>query len=187
MTAKRSDDTTVAAETSRARFERIKSEVQLLTAKQRRDLITLLGGADATASAETNDTAPAVSVFYAAIVEVLRDSVAIDSAPPLAIAMRSLGTDIKRAASAFDVFAQKHFAVDVVGGRVSARTMQVLQHRALAGITLAYMRSNSTPVSLRSLVQQCGNVALIFDSMFPGYCAAGLAHLVMSSRQARDV
>lgn len=180
MTAKRPDDTTVSAETSRARFERIKGEVQLLTPKQRRDLITLLGGEDAAASAETSDAAPSIGVFYAAIVEVLRDSVAIDSAPPLAVAMRSLGSDIKRASSAFDAFALKHFRVELNAGRLSTRTLRVMQHRLLAGVVLSYMRSNSTPVSLRSLVQQCGNVALIFDSMFPGYCAAGLAHLVMS-------
>jgi hypothetical protein len=173
MATKRDSNT----ETPRARFERIKGEVLLLTAKQRAEIVSLLGvctddATPTTRAAGTDDSN--MALVYGAVASAIEVMVAVpSSAAPFRVAMTTMSADIRKATAACDLLLAHH-TTDAL--RKVERTG--LYHTC-ARIVLAHMRRTSIPITMRTLMQQLANVASIMDDAFPGYANAGLLRVVL--------
>lgn len=173
MATKRDSNT----ETPRARFERIKGEVLLLTAKQRGEIVSLLSvctddAPPPTRAAGADDSN--MALVYGAVVSAIEVMVAVpSSSAPFRIAMTTMSSDIKKATNACDLLLSNHTS-DAL--RKIERTG--LYHTC-ARIVLAHMRRTSIPITVRTLTQQLANVASIMDDSFPGYANAGLLRVVL--------
>ena len=173
MTKANTQDLT--AESSRARFERLKGELLNVTGPQRKALFALLGvdpDPDTLDVEKSIVGQPNVPLLYDAVCVVLQAAIPTFRAGPLSV-MRGLRIDLNRAANTLD---------GVFEGNTSSQPLQRTERYALylfcLRLVLQHMRSASIPLTTRTLVQQCAHVAIIIDDAFPGYASSGLLRIV---------
>lgn len=177
MTMKTQNEGTLAAETPRARFERLKGELLSITPAQRRTLSALLGAdaaSDTSQDGELNVGPPTVPLFYTALTTYLESAIPAYRAPPLAIAARSTRGELARAVIAVDAVLGQHAPPGL------HQPQRLACYHFVVRLVLAHMREEAIPVTLRTVIQQCVNAALVLDDAFPGYAKANLLRIVFS-------
>lgn len=158
---------------SRARFEQVKSATMSLTAKQRRELLALLGGIEAQEQ-KPAERANARLLYEEAASVLLK--VTAHHLAPFDVVKARIGKDLAAASDAFDLFlCERHT------GKMRLRPAErIACYHYLLEVIVRYMHAASIPLTLRTLLQQALNVGLIVDHAFPGYAQAGLLPVVIS-------
>lgn len=164
-------------ETTRARFERLKGELLNVTPAQRRTLSALLKieGVQGTQDANKSSVGQPTSLdplFYTALSAYMEASIPAYKPPPLAVVEVRLRADLLRAMEATDAVLLQHVDHGL------RKPQRLACYRFCVRLVLAHMRETRVPVTLRTVIQQCANVALVLDEAFPGYAESNLLHIV---------
>lgn len=152
-------------ETPRARFERIKSEVMLLTPKQQLTIIQLLGANKG--EVKEVDLSSHTARIVGVISQVLEEQTG-GKPPPYSILIKRMGPTIVRATAALDGF----LMTAAPGLRETEREAVYLYLVRL--VCKLMRRDKGIPLTVTTMVQQLEQVALYVDRAFPGYIKAGL-------------
>jgi hypothetical protein len=167
----------IGVESARARFDRLKGEVLSVTPAQRRVLTALLGleGASDTSDENKTNVGPTIDpLFYTALTSYLEAEIPAYKAPPMALVLRGSRDALNRAIEAVDTVLTNHYDC---GMRQPER---LACYQFCVRLVLAHMREAGIPVTLRTVIQQSANIALILDDAFPGYASANLLRVVFA-------
>src|SRR3990172_2624542 len=170
---------TLEQESSRERFEGLKSDLLRVSTSQRRILSALLKvqtTSDTGVEDESSVGPINAPMLYSAVSLTLEHAIPSYKAPPLS-ALRERAA-LHRAVEAFDRVIDQH--TDVL-----QRARRMSYYMFCMRLVLGHMRDVGVPLAPRTLIQQCAHVAIVLDDAFPGYAAAGMLRMVFD-RATRD-
>lgn len=150
------------SETSRDRFERIKSEVLTLTKAQKAAVVKLLS--TSATPTEREDGSVREQRIYS-LVDLVVHEMTGSHCPPFAVMMKRMGQTMHRALTAVIVFVDQV----KVEPRLTEAQKEATYLFLVRLVATNMQRDKELPMTFTTLVQQLEQVGLYVDDAYPGY------------------